>query len=238
MSAQRQQVPDAQRGGVRRNPLHVVLATCVVCAAAALLSGFAVLRHGAHLDAGHASIGLLQQPSSSNVRTRSARSESAGILSAGEDSDRRLPFVSASSLGLYNRLKAISKNIVLRRIAQSLRSRIAAGGSKALKPAVLTQLAATNTPPASLGRAPADDASAGPWEFPGEPGLFSALKRRLGQVAVHAPAQHPRCRGDAAAGRDCHDMTRCILARRCPTSSPTTSTTRSSKTSSTTAETT
>ena len=88
----------------------------------------------------------------------------------------------AKSSSLLKRLKHLKKQLT-----QALRAPIA-GVPVATSPTLargITALAAA----ALNTRAPADDASAGPWEFPGEPGLYSSLKRSLGQVG--GPARHP-----------------------------------------------
>ena len=90
----------------------------------------------------------------------------------------------AKSSSLLKRLKHLKKQLT-----QALRAPIA-GVPVATSPALargITALAAA----ALNTRAPADDASAGPWEFPGEPGLYSSLKRSLGQV--RGPSHFPRC---------------------------------------------
>jgi hypothetical protein len=92
-------------------------------------------------------------------------------------SDRsRTPYADASSVGLVLRLKALKKQLT-----QALQAPIAAVPAASSA----TALVSTNAGGARvLGRAPADDASAGPWEYPGEPGLYSALKHSLGQVGL------------------------------------------------------
>jgi hypothetical protein len=162
------------------------------------------------------------------------RSQSTHVHS----SDRpKAPYTDAKSIGLYLRLKQLKKQL-----SRALRSPIAglsvAASSAALPHttislasdapagAKVSSLAATGTGTVRrLGRAPADDASAGPWEFPGEPGLYSSLKRSLGQVTNITAQPHPICMHPRNPRS----------ARRCRTWCRTTSTIRSSRRSSTAA---
>jgi hypothetical protein len=119
-------------------------------------------RSGQHID-------RLSDPSQVPLERRRIRRKTV--------SDRsRTPYADAASVGLVLRLKALKKQLT-----QALQSPIA-GVPAASSATKLVSTSAGET--RVLGRAPADDASAGPWEFPGEPGLYSALKHSLGQVVL------------------------------------------------------
>ena len=119
------------------------------------------------------------------------RSDGLGERRVTSSRQSARPHVDGHAIALFNNLKQLKKRLTkalrsrsVRRHVQSLSAASPGPGPAAASngpraPAPTSSLA---TSMAALGRAPADDSSAGPWEFPGEPGLYSELKRPLGQV--------------------------------------------------------